>query len=105
MRLVFDIETNGLLPELTTIHCIAFKNIDTNEIKSFGPECVEDALLFLSKATELIGHNIINFDIPAIQKVYPGWNTEAKITDTLILSRLIKADLKNEDFERVRTPC
>ena len=100
MRLVFDIETNGLLPELTTIHCIAFKNIDTNEIKSFGPEGVEDALLFLSKATELIGHNIINFDIPAIQKVYPGWNTEAKITDTLILSRLIKADLKNEDFER-----
>jgi len=105
MRLVFDIETNGLLPELTTIHCIAFKNIDTNEIKSFGPKGVEDALLFLSKATELIGHNIINFDIPAIQKVYPGWNTEAKITDTLILSRLIKADLKNEDFERARTPC
>ena len=32
-RLAFDLESDGLLPELTKIHCLAVRNIDTDEAK------------------------------------------------------------------------
>lgn len=99
---IFDIETNGLLPELTTIHCIAIKDGKQSDrrvqsLKSYRPDQIEEALEVLENAEEIVGHNIIGFDIPAIQKLYPGWKPKGKITDTLVLSRLIKADLMNDD--------
>tara|TARA_Y100001938_G_scaffold150777_1_gene243382 strand:- start:24079 stop:25830 length:1752 start_codon:yes stop_codon:yes gene_type:complete len=102
-RLFFDLETNGLLDELDTIHCIGVYNPDTKEYRGYKPDEVDSALLRLSKADEIIGHNVIGFDIPAIKKVKPGWETEAKITDTLILSRLIYSDLKREDWDAMRS--
>tara|TARA_Y100000592_G_scaffold101108_1_gene185524 strand:+ start:2038 stop:3768 length:1731 start_codon:yes stop_codon:yes gene_type:complete len=98
MKLIFDIETDGLLPELTKIHCLVAKDIETNQLYSYRPDKVEDGLKLLSEAKEIIAHNGIGFDIPAIKKVFPNWNTKAKILDTLVLSRLIWPDLKNNDF-------
>jgi len=101
-RLFFDLESNGLLDTINRIHCIGILNLDTGDYRGYKPDEVDSALLRLSKADEIIGHNIINYDIPAIQIVKPGWNTEAKITDTLILSRLIYSDLKREDWDALR---
>lgn len=101
-RLFFDLESNGLLDTIDRIHCIGILNLDTGDYRGYKPDEVDSALLRLSKADEIIGHNIINYDIPAIQIVKPGWNTEAKITDTLILSRLIYSDLKREDWDALR---
>lgn len=101
-RLFFDLESNGLLDTIDRIHCIGILNLETGEYRGYKPDEVDSALLRLSKADEIIGHNIINYDIPAIQIVKPGWNTEAKITDTLILSRLIYSDLKREDWDAAR---
>ena len=97
-RLAFDIETNGLLPELDRIHCLEIKDVDSGQEYSFGPQEVELGIDVLEKADEIIGHNILGFDIPAIQKIYPDFKERAKQTDTLVLSQLIKGDLKNEDF-------
>jgi hypothetical protein len=52
----------------------------------------------LCEADELIAHNGIGYDFKVIKKLYPSWHFEGKRTDTLVLSRLIRADLKNEDF-------
>ena len=106
---IFDLESNGLLKELTTIHCIAIKDSHQNDrrvqsIKSYSPESIEDALEILANADEIVGHNIIGFDIPAIQKVYPNWKPKGKVTDTLVLSRLIKADLITEDSTSLALP-
>ena len=108
-RLVFDIETNGLLPQLTTIHCIAIRDLDecdrrVNSMKTYRPTEIEDALDRLECADEIIGHNVIGFDIPAIQKLFPDWKPRGKVTDTLVLSRLIKADLLTDDSMRVKHP-
>lgn len=97
-RLAFDIETNGLLPELDRIHCLEIKDVDSGQEYSFGPDEVELGIDVLEKADEIIGHNILGFDIPAIQKIYPDFKVADKQTDTLVLSQLIKGDLKNEDF-------
>ena len=99
---IFDIETNGLLKDLTTIHCIAIKDGQQSDrrvqsVKSYRPHQIEEALKVLEDAEEIVGHNIIGFDIPAIQKLHPGWKPKGKVTDTLVLSRLMKADLMNDD--------
>ena len=91
-----------LLDTIDRIHCIGILDLDSGDYRGYKPDEVDSALLRLSKADEIIGHNIINYDIPAIQIVKPGWNTEAKITDTLILSRLIYSDLKREDWDAAR---
>ncbi|WP_266156760.1 DNA polymerase [Dyella silvatica] len=52
----------------------------------------------LMEADAIGGHNIIGFDIPAIQKVYPWFKPKGLIRDTLIMSRLIFTDLVERDF-------
>ena len=99
-RWIWDLESNGLLDTIHTIWCIVCRNVDTGEVRKFNPDQIEDALELLANADEIIGHNIIDYDIPAIQIVYPEWTTRAKVTDTLVLSRLIHGDMFNEDAER-----
>lgn len=98
-RIVFDIETNGLDPDV--IHCLICEDLDTDEIKSFTADNMEDGLQLLAQADEIIGHNIISYDIPSLQKVYSSFvlPDTVRVTDTLTLSRLIHADLSNEDYE------
>lgn len=109
-RLVFDLESNGLLHQLDTIHCIATLDTETGDRRKnatqiyHGPHGIKEALERLAEADEIIGHNIIAFDIPAIQKVYPEWQPKGKVTDTLVLSRLVFADLMNDDATSVSLP-
>lgn len=49
----------------------------------------------------LIGHNVIKYDIPLIQKLYPWWDfPKARVVDTLILSRILYSDIYKEDQKR-----
>ena len=99
MRLIFDIETDGLLPELTKIHCLAARDLDDeSKVWSWRPGEIEQGLEFLQKADLIAGHNVLCFDLPAIRKCFPGFTTDAKVVDTLVLSRLIRANIKHEDF-------
>jgi len=102
MRLVWDVETNGFLDQLTKIHCLAVLDVDKDkEPRIFHGDTLETGIKMLMKADELIGHNIINFDIPAIKKVYSWFSTDdVLVTDTLVLSRLIRSDLRNEDYAK-----
>lgn len=110
MSLIFDLESNGLLDQLDTIHCIAISDTDSrdrrvNATKIYhGSQGITEALEMLAEADEIIGHNIIGFDIPALQKVYPEWQPKGRITDTLVLSRLFYADLMNDDATTVSHP-
>lgn len=107
MRLLFDVETDGLLNVLTTIHCLEIIDIDTGLFYSCTDNdpnyrSIEKGLDLLMEAKELIGHNIISFDIPAIQKIYPLWQPKGMLTDTLNISRLIYTNLVNLDCTRYR---
>lgn len=98
---VFDIETNGLLESLDTIHCLVIKDINTKQNYSFKPNQVAEGLELLKEADTLIGHNILKFDIPAIQKIYPEFKTKGNHLDTIVLSRLVWPDIKDLDFKKV----
>jgi len=102
-RYIVDAETNGLLHELDVVHCIVLKNIDTGDILSCadqpGYPSIERALDYLSEATEIIGHNVINFDLRALNKVYPSLALDANcgVYDTLNMSRLLWPELEPVD--------
>jgi DNA polymerase I-like protein with 3'-5' exonuclease and polymerase domains len=101
LRVVFDIETNGFLKVLDRVHCISTANEDDEETRLYEPNGVVDGLMELSKAEALIAHNGINFDIPAIQKVYPWFEFSGEVIDTLVYSRLLWPDLRDRDAGRV----
>lgn len=99
-RLIFDIETNGLLNELDRVHCMVVGDEDGNILfDPGGPDAdFEPALRALEEADEIIGHNIIRFDIPALKKLYPWWNPKGKVSDTIIFSKVIWPNLKDLDY-------
>lgn len=100
MRLVFDLEANGLLYDASRIHCLVAKDIDTGTIHKFEPSKVEQGLKLLMTADKIIGHNVIGYDLALISKLHP-WFTIARdrVVDTLILSRLIYSDLSDRDHQ------
>lgn len=87
MRLIFDMESNGLLDEVTQMWCIVAKDIDKGIIHRFGPNDIFQALEYLLQAETLIGHNIIGYDIPVFKKFHPFEYT-GELIDTLVVSRL-----------------
>ena len=95
MRLVFDLEADGLYFEATKIWCICAKDIDTGMVYTWSVDdkiTISSFLAYtLDLATELIGHNIIQYDLEVLKKLQ-GFTTDAKITDTLVLSRLLNPD-------------
>ena len=82
MRLLFDIETNGLPRQgLDRIHCIVVKDIDKDEIYRFNDtgsgQSITSGLTLLQDAEVLIGQNILGFDIPVITDLYPFFHSSA----------------------------
>lgn len=68
MRIVFDLEANGLLPEATKIWCMSTYDIDTHEVLTFTQD--SDIIATLMGSELLIGFNIMGYDLPLIEKIY-----------------------------------
>ena len=85
---VFDIETDGLLDDVSKIHCLVLKDIDTQEITHYEREDWYIGTNKLEKADLIIGHNIIKYDIPVLEKLFQ-FKTKSKIFDTLVATRLL----------------
>jgi DNA polymerase-1 len=100
-RLLFDIETDGLLHQATKVHCIGITDVDTGAEFSYAPDIAGMAVSHLEQADEIIGHNIKRFDIPALKKL-ANFQPKAgqKVTDTLVVSRLKYPALKADDAMR-----
>jgi len=85
---IFDIETDGLLPTVTKIYCLSYEKYDKNillEKKTLLKE--EEIIEFINLQEILIGHNIIRYDIPVLEKIYGSRiNIKVKLIDTLAIS-------------------
>jgi DNA polymerase I-like protein with 3'-5' exonuclease and polymerase domains len=86
------------------VHCIVTKNLDTGEVLRYNDvgthESVTTGVNILAEAEVLIGHNIVGFDIPAIQQIYPFFKPKGRCYDTLILSRLFQPHILSLDFRK-----
>ncbi len=84
MRIVADIESNGLLDTITKIHCFCYQEElsgSSGSITDYG-----ELKKFLSQPElTIIGHNFARFDKPALKKIL-GVDFKFKVIDTLPLS-------------------
>ena len=99
--LVFDLETDGLLNDVTRIHCLVIYDTEADETYVFNDEGSEEPIVrgiqLLEEADVICGHNVISYDIPVIEKLYPWFSSKALVVDTLLLSRLYHTNRFEED--------
>lgn len=79
--MIFDVEANGLLEVADKLHVMAYT--DGNEVKY--THSYDKMRHLLSNAKVLIGHNIIRYDIPLLEKILKI-KIKARLIDTLALS-------------------
>ena len=106
-RLTADIETNGLMPEVSSCWSLVLKDIDTGEVWSCcdrpGYPSIEQGLDIYQSASIVFGHNFVGYDAPVLEHLYPGIERPL-IRDTLTLAKMIWPTdlLRDLDFPRWR---
>lgn len=93
-NVVWDIEGDDLLDNMTTVWTLVAYDLDTQTELAFSDydnslPGMDDACDLLYNTEHHIGHNIFGYDIPAMMKIH-GWELrdDQKVTDTWILSLL-----------------
>ena len=82
--IIFDVESNGLLDDATKIHCLSY--IDTDREKDIITLYdYDDMRLLFSVKKHFVGHNIIRYDIPLLEKLL-DIKIDARLYDTLPMS-------------------
>jgi len=94
MKLVFDIEGNGLLPELTKFHCSGAIDITTDKEYWFRSHQLKEFLELLSNADIIVAHNAFGYDIPALKKLAElnglSWDVDPKkVHCTKVMSQVL----------------
>ena len=87
-QIVFDIEANGLNPD--KVWCIVAYEIGAKEFITWSGDdllCFKDWIKEQGEL-EVIGHNIIGYDIPVLEQLLDVDFSNCKVTDTLVMSRL-----------------
>jgi len=111
--LIFDLETDGLVRDVTQIHCMVIYDTDTDQTMVFNDQSFKAAsdkpaadpivrgIQLLEDADFISGHNIINYDLSVINKLYPWFRRIGDCLDTLLLSRLYHPDLMDLDKKKI----
>ena len=125
---VFDIESDGLLPGqtfgdqvITKLHCINgidlptgvevrftdheyYQNEDgsTSDVKVPRTGTIADGIEWLRNAEVLAGHNIIGYDLPAIEYIYPGSGLPTIGYDSQVAGKCLYPNLKDKDWANKR---
>lgn len=110
--LIFDLETDGFLCDVSVVHCLCIYDTETKETTVFNDQAFNRAtdqpatqpivrgVQFLEDADTVCGHNIIGYDLPVLRKLYPWFGRTGDCLDTLVLSRLYHPNLMEIDKKR-----
>jgi DNA polymerase I-like protein with 3'-5' exonuclease and polymerase domains len=104
MRYVgFDLETDGLLPDLSKVHMAILVDLETRETLGYTDEpwkvqgasqepsgTIQDALDILSEADLLVTFNGWDFDMLALEKLYPEWDYQGYHLDLMVHGATIR---------------
>lgn len=83
---IIDIEADDL--RATKIWCCCYYDPEKKQFGSFHEDTKEDCKAFLESQDLVVGHNIIEFDLPTLKRL---WNVNVSVKhvyDTLVMSRL-----------------
>ena len=77
-----DLEANGLTPD--TIWCVVTRENGANVVHT-TPDTLSDAL---RGSVSVVGHNLIGYDMPVLERLWGVTVAPERVLDTLVLSRL-----------------
>ena len=77
-----DLESDGLNP--TRIWCVVTRENGVNQVHT-SPETLSEAL---RSSVSVVGHNLIGYDLPVLNRLWGLSVASERIIDTLVLSRL-----------------
>lgn len=84
MRIVLDLESDGLLEAVTKIHCLCYYDLDLKKYISLTTyQQIKD--LLATENLTIICHNVIRYDVPVLEKIL-SIKITARLIDTLALS-------------------
>lgn len=107
--ILFDLETDGLLDEVSKVHCLCltYPHTDGDDVLSYHDHSdlpregtLAEGLEKLRQATVLCGHNIAGFDLPVLRKLFE-FDWDGEVHDTVVWSRLVYSDRRERDFALV----
>lgn len=99
--MLFDIEANGydqltldkkggVIPAATEVHVLWIMDLDTGEMSVYKGDSLLEGVKRLWAAKEIHGHNIIQYDIPVLERVTKlKRRPEQHVNDTLIRCRVL----------------
>lgn len=87
----FDLEADGLLDEATKMHCLVWKLAGHEQPFFVATDALWYKLEAMFKCDILVGHNIIEYDLPLIKKLY-DLDYHGQVQDTLVMSRALNSD-------------
>jgi hypothetical protein len=99
MKLVFDIETDGI--DATRIWCLVIQDVDSKIIykcSDVDEMClsISEGLSLMENAEALIGHNIIGYDLAIIKKLLGKDFYNKKLYDTWVMSQTLNYKRKHK---------
>jgi len=105
VKLVVDIESDSLMElvvdkggirkECSAVHCVVTMELDTGVVRTFtSRDCFLGLNSYLGKATLLIGHNILGFDLECLRRMF-GFTKKVDVYDSLVVSKLMHPDINN----------
>ena len=88
---LFDIETNGLLRNVSKLWCIVtYTPIDKFKRFTFHDDNLQEGLDYLKQFSTWIGHNIAGYDIPALIKMKLIEDSDIKpVIDTHVVAKIL----------------
>ena len=98
MALIWDLETDNLLHDVTKIHCLVVIDEADGIAQCFINDNMLEGIKYLFSASKIVGHNILGFDLEVIKKLY-GLEYSGEVFDTLLCSRLIWSDIYPVDIK------
>jgi len=93
-RYIFDIEADGF--DATKVHCLSYYDIDEKTSGTYSD--YKDIINFLDNSRLLIGHNIVRYDIPTLERLLEV-KVKTRLVDTLAISWYIRPDLKTHGLD------
>ena len=95
--LIWDIETNGLMPDVDTLWCTGVRKGNQAELL----RTLEDTVDTLENAEEWAGHNLLGYDIPVLEHLLGEPLVKPKnIWDTLIISRVLYPNIADDPISK-----
>ena len=101
--IVFDLEADGF-PICFHYPLYGPYNTEEDSYGVFNDQGTGEPIAdyhIIEEADRIAGHNIINYDLRVIKKLYPFFEPQGEIIDTLLLSKLYHPDIKEQTTKKV----